>query len=189
MLLNAQDLFFRLIPHSITTSWCNASVNPCALTIGNNSALHAFCIIAECWMHETLYPVSSVVKVRQVHTYCLAPPLCVFEFTTKIVPWYSSVHHSSVIIMKHLNAGDNLSHTCVCVCVLNAWRRRCKMSKCYATHNILSHTSLNQKQSSSNRKTCTRLPTSSCMRTASFVSAVLNPTPTRHQDWFLRFSM
>lgn len=45
MLLNAHDLFFHLILLSITTSWCNAPVNPCTLTIClcscNNTALHA----------------------------------------------------------------------------------------------------------------------------------------------------
>ena len=45
MLLNAHDLFFHLILLSITTSWCNASVNPCTLAIClcscNNTALHA----------------------------------------------------------------------------------------------------------------------------------------------------
>lgn len=45
LLLNAHDLFFHLILLSITTSWCNAPVNPCTLTIClcscNNTALHA----------------------------------------------------------------------------------------------------------------------------------------------------
>lgn len=45
LLLNAHDLFFHLILLSITTSWCNAPVNPYTLTIclcgANNTALHA----------------------------------------------------------------------------------------------------------------------------------------------------
>lgn len=50
MFLNARDLFFHLILLSITTSWCNASVNPCILTIClcicNNSVVQ--CILLGC---------------------------------------------------------------------------------------------------------------------------------------------
>lgn len=115
MLLNSHDLFLYPILPSVTTSWCNAPMNSCTLTIClcscNNSALHTawMPIITECWICSAISLCPDSSSAKWCINWLALLLFSLFQIYHQNVLWYCvNIHYTVMVTIIRLNAFNEL---------------------------------------------------------------------------------